>query len=125
MARNSVAAALVVVVVILIIGATVYNTVNYLHGKVHPTEATPANDCISWLEARRRMYLGASGLKTPLLSNTETGRPYTPCEAASRAVADSQTQGAGVCPKALPVGPAADRQYPYIAYLAARRCPIA
>ena len=125
MARYSILAALVVVVVILIIGVTVYYVVNYLHNKVHPVSATPANDCIAWLEARRRMYLGAGGRKGPLLSNGVTGKPFTPCEAASRAVADSQTQSAGVCPRTPPAGPATDRQYPYIAYLAARRCPIA
>jgi hypothetical protein len=63
-------------------------------------------------------------IDTPGLISAAPGRKGGSMQAASRAVEDSQTQSSGICP-ALPAGSAVDRQYPYIAYLAARRCPIA
>jgi hypothetical protein len=113
----SIVAVVTVIAIILIVVFSVYLIVGFLRGVVDGGGVLPTAECAAWLEARRLGYLGG----VPLPVDPATGRPYTPCQAAAQAVADSQALAAGACPH-LAAPPPATEQSPYLYYLAALQC---
>lgn len=116
-ADESIVTAVIVLMIIMLVTVCVAFLTKFLRGVSTAAEKiAPAFDCAAWLRLRQQTYMN------PDETNPATRKPFTPCEAAARAVEDAGVLSLGApCPMRR-TPPAVSRQPPYIYFMAAQKC---